>query len=85
MFQEMELSYISRNGTFLCFKKRNFLMFQETELSYISGNGNHEILLIFQEVTFRARKMKKPVLKKSSFSCEYSTRHSKTTQTLDMV
>ena len=29
------------------------------ELSYISGNGNPKKLLIFQEVTFRTRKMKK--------------------------
>ena len=60
---------------FLIFQKREtpkkFLIFQETELfhksengnpgkiSYISGNGNPEKLLIFQEVTFRARKIKK--------------------------
>ena len=29
------------------------------ELSHISGNGSPKKLLIFQEVTFRARKMKK--------------------------
>ena len=36
----------------------------ETDLSYISGNRNPEKLFIFQEVSFRARKMKKiPLLK----------------------
>ena len=60
---------------FLIFQKtetpKKFLIFQETELfhksengnpekiSYISGNGNPEKLLIFQEVTFWARKIKK--------------------------
>ena len=34
-------------------------MFQETELSYISGNGKPKNLLIFQEVNFRVRKIKK--------------------------
>ena len=37
MFQETELFYISGNGTFLYFRKRNSLIFQETELSYIEG------------------------------------------------
>ena len=32
-------------------------------MELISGNGNSKILLIFQEVTFRARKMKKSTLK----------------------
>ena len=66
---------------FLIFQKtetpKKFLIFQETELfhksengnpekiSYISGNGNPEKLLIFQEVTFWARKIKnKSTLKK---------------------
>ena len=60
---------------FLIFQKtetpKKFLIFQETELfhksengnpekiSYISGNRNPEKLLIFQEVTFWARKIKK--------------------------
>ena len=48
----------------LYFRKRNYLIFQEMELSYISGNGNPKKLLIFQEVTFRARKNKKLALKK---------------------
>ena len=34
IFQEMELSYISRSGN-----PKKFLIFQEMELSYISGNG----------------------------------------------
>ena len=32
--------------------------------SYISGNGNPKKLVIFQEVTFRAQKMKKKTLSK---------------------
>ena len=55
----------------LYFRKRNIfifwetdtpkkiLIFQETKLPYISGNGNSKKLLIFQEVTFRARKIKR--------------------------
>ena len=35
--------------------KKQFI-FQEKELSYISGNANPKKSLIFQEVTFRARK-----------------------------
>ena len=35
--------------------KKQFI-FQEKELSYISGNANPKKCLIFQEVTFRARK-----------------------------
>ena len=38
---------------------KKFLIFQETELFYISGNVNPKKLLIFQEVTFQARKNKK--------------------------
>ena len=37
-------------------------MFQETELSYISGNEKPKNLLIFQEVNFRVRKIKKKIL-----------------------
>ena len=45
---------------FLSFsQKKAFLIFQEMELSYISGNGNPKNLLIFEEVTFLAWKMKK--------------------------
>ena len=41
---------------FLYFRKQNFLIFQETETP--------KKFLIFHKVTFRARKMKKPTLKK---------------------
>ena len=64
---KIELFYISGNGN-----PEKFLIFQETELFYTSENGNHETelflyfrkqkhkkLLIFQEVTFTAQKMKK--------------------------
>ena len=37
---------------------KKYLRFKETELSYISGNGNPKKLLIFQEVIFRAPKVK---------------------------
>ena len=40
-------------------KKNAFRIFQETKLSYISGNVNPKKLLIFQKVTFRARKEKR--------------------------
>ena len=43
-------------------KKKKIIIFQEMELSHISGNGSPKKLLIFQEVTFRARKMKKKTL-----------------------
>ena len=36
---------------------KKFFIFQETELSYVSGNRNPKQLLIFQEVTLRARKI----------------------------
>ena len=35
--QEMELFYTSRDGTFLYFRRRNFLILAEMELSYILG------------------------------------------------
>ena len=41
----------------------NSPIFQEKKLSCISGNGNPKKLLIFQEVIFRARKMKNPIRK----------------------
>ena len=37
---------------------KKFLIFQETELFYISENGKPKKLIMFQEVTFRARKIK---------------------------
>ena len=59
----MELScLILRN--FLCFLKRELFLYfgNPPNMLYISGNGiilYFRKLLIFQEVTFRARKMKK--------------------------
>ena len=38
---------------------KKFLIFLERKLFYISGNVNPKKLLIFQEVTFQARKNKK--------------------------
>ena len=53
----------SQKKAFLIFREtetpKKFFIFQETELAYISGNGNPKKLLIFQKVTFRARKIKK--------------------------
>ena len=63
-FREMELSG-SNVKKFLIFSQKNaFLIFKESELSYISGNGNPKKLLIFQEVTVHARKMKRTTIKK---------------------
>ena len=63
-FREMELSG-SNVKKFLKFSQKNaFLIFKESELSYISGNGNPKKLLIFQEVTVHARKMKRTTIKK---------------------
>ena len=60
----MELS--SSNLFFLKRKLVSCLGKQKArKISYISANGNPKKLLIFQEVTFRARKIKKPTLKKS--------------------
>ena len=68
IFREMELSNFlnleilicSQKKLFLYFRKQNppppKIIFQETELRYI-----------FQEVTFRAREMKKPTFKKTSY------------------
>ena len=58
-----ESSYIFEKLNFLAQILRHFKyfhIFQETELFYISGNKNPE-KLIFQEVTFQARKS--PLLK----------------------
>ena len=52
ILQEMELSYISWDGTFLYCRKRNFLILQETELSYTSENGT---FLYFGKGIFRTR------------------------------
>ena len=53
------LLFSQKRKLFVYFRKRIFLIFQETDLSYISGNVNPKKLLIFQEVTFRARKVKR--------------------------
>ena len=45
-------------------RKMSYILSRES-FSYISGNGNPKKLLIFQEVTFRAQKMKKKPLSKS--------------------
>ena len=61
----------SQKKDFLIFREtetpKKFLIFQERELSYISGNGNPKRLLIFEEVTFQARKMKKTLPGKVSY------------------
>ena len=46
----------TQNKIFCIFLKKAFLIFQE--------NGTLKKLLIFQEVTMRAQKMKQPTLKK---------------------
>ena len=52
ILQEMGLSYISWDGTFLYCQKRNFLILQETEVSYTSENGT---FLYFEKGIFRTR------------------------------
>ena len=58
--------YFLKEKLFLYFGKpktpKKFLIFQETEPSYISGNGNPKKPLMFPEVTFRARKIKRTLL-----------------------
>ena len=49
------------------FSKESFSDIWETELFYISGNGNPKKILIFQIVTFRARKMEKPDSEKTTY------------------
>ena len=73
IFQETELSYISGNTN----PEETSYIFSKESCSYISGNRNPEkffifqetkisyISLIFQDVTFRARKMKKITFKKT--------------------
>ena len=59
----------SQKGAFLIFKEtetlKKLFAFQKCELSYILGNGNLKKLLLFQEVTFQARKMRKTHFEKS--------------------
>ena len=45
-------------------------MFQDMELSYILGNGSPKNLLIFQEGTLRAQKIKKTHSEKTSYISE---------------
>ena len=63
-----EFPIFSQKKTFVIFRETEtpkfFFTFQDAKLSYISGNGNTKKLLIFQEVTFRTRKIKKSTLKK---------------------
>ena len=59
VFQGMECSGPNIKKFLSFSQKKAFLIFQEMELSYISGNGNPKNLLIFEEVTFLAWKMKK--------------------------
>ena len=53
----------SQKKAFLLFRKteilKKFLKFQETEIFYILGDENPEKLLIFQDVTLPARKIKR--------------------------
>ena len=64
-----KLLIFSQKKAFLIFWEaetpKTFLIFQETERSYVSGNENSKKLLRFQEVTFRAQKIRNPTLKKS--------------------
>ena len=61
----------SQKGVFLIFKEtetlKKLFAFQKCELSYILGNGNLKKLLLFQEVTFQARKMRKTHFEKSFY------------------
>ena len=61
----------SQKGAFLIFKEtetlKKLFAFQKCELSYILGNGNLKKLLLFQEVTFQARKMRKTHFEKSFY------------------
>ena len=62
IFQKMELSGSNIKKFQIFSQKKAFLILRRMELSYISGIGNLKTFLIFQGVTFRARKMKKKTL-----------------------
>ena len=68
MFQEKELSSSNIKKFLIFSQKKAFLYFGKQKLrkiSYISENGNPKKFLIFKEVTFQARKMKKnPTVKR---------------------
>ena len=67
MFQEKELSSSNIKKILIFSQKKAFLYFgkqKPRKISYISENGNPKKFLIFEEVTFQAREMKKkPLLK----------------------
>ena len=79
IFREMKLSssnikkflIFSQKKAFLLFKetetRKKFVIFREMKLSYITGNGNPKKHLIFQEVTFWARKVKNTHSEKTSY------------------
>ena len=57
---EMELcssDIFSKNAFLIFSQKKGFVIFGEMKLSYISENGKN--VVIFQEVTFRAQKVKR--------------------------
>ena len=58
-FLKRKLFYILGNGNP---EKGSYISSKES-FSYIPGNGNPKKILLFQEVSFRDRKMKKPTLK----------------------
>ena len=72
IFWKMEFSSSNIRKFLIFYQKKGFLLFQETEtpkqnfsiVQMEMGNGHPKKFLIFQEVTFRTRKMKKPTLKK---------------------
>ena len=71
IFREMELSCSNINFSYIL-SKESFSSISENEnpekIPYISGNGTFlyfSKFLIFQEVTFRARKNKKHLLRKN--------------------
>ena len=80
IIQEVEapkkLLIFSQKKAFLIFPETEtppkIFVFQETELAYISGNGNPKKLLIFQEVTFQARKIKKNQSEKTYISRKWN-------------
>ena len=74
IFSKESFSYISGNGTLhFSAQARKIKEIHPRKISYTSGNGSpkkfrvfsqKKAVLMFREVTFRARKMKKTALKK---------------------
>ena len=62
-FLQESFSFVSKNGN----PELIFFIFQKRKLSYISRNGNAKKPLIFQEVTFRDRKIKETRSQKFSY------------------